>query len=513
MPGTGCRVRQTVEQRRETSGAQRPRHPVSASWYLLASGICYLLLATGCASPEPPPNVLLVIVDDLGWRDLGVYGSTFYETPAIDALAGQGARFTEFYAASPVCSPTRASIMTGKHPARLHLTNWIGGEQNGKLQQAPYERQLPLAEYTLGEAFRDAGYATGFIGKWHLGDSTYLPGAQGFETTVAVNGGGQPSSYFFPYRDARTPALDVPDLEDGHEGEYLTDRLTDEAIAFLDSHASGPFLLVLSHYAVHTPLQAPEQDVARYRAKAAALQPLEPAVVKESGRGFTRLRQDHPVYAAMVESVDRSVARLTARLERLGIADRTIVVLVSDNGGLSTVAGSPRGGPTSIAPLRAGKGWLYEGGIRIPLIVRWPGHVGSGIVVTTPGVTMDLYPTLLDLAGLPARPDRHVDGVSLLGALTGTAAAAPRALAWHFPHYHGSGNVPSGAIRAGNFKLVQWFETGDSELYDLATDSGETVDVAPVMPAEADSLRARLAAWRDAVGAAMPVPNPDWQDR
>jgi arylsulfatase A len=302
--------------------------------------------------------VLLVIVDDLGWRDLGVYGSTFYETPAIDALANDGVRFTQFYAASPVCSPTRASIMTGKHPARLHITNWIGGEQEGMLHPAEYERQLPLREYTVGEAFRDAGYATGFIGKWHLGYDPYLPSAQGFETAVAVNGGGQPSSYFYPYRDARTPLLDVPGLEDGHEGEYLTDRLTDEAIAFLDAHAAEPFFLVLSHYAVHSPLQAPEEAVARYRAKATALPDQQPAAVEERGRGFTRLRQDHPVYAAMVESVDRSVARLAAHLEDLRISSRTIVVLVSDNGGLSTVAGAEWGGPTSNEPLRAGKGWL-----------------------------------------------------------------------------------------------------------------------------------------------------------
>ena len=472
---------------------------------ILASSIWYLMALPACTSPEPPPNVLLVIVDDLGWRDLGVYGSTFYETAAIDALAAQGVRFTQFYAASPVCSPTRASIMTGKHPGRLHITNWIGGEQNGLLQQARYERQLPLEEYTIGEAFRDAGYVTGYIGKWHLGVGAFMPDAQGFETTVAVNGAGQPSAYFYPYRHERTPQMDVPDLEDGAEGEYLTDRLTDEALAFIDAHASQPFLLVLSHYAVHTPLQAQEELVSKYRDRAEHLPDGADATISESGRGTTRLRQGHPVYAAMVESVDRSVARLTARLEERGLEDRTIVVFVSDNGGLSTLAGDERGGPTSSEPLRAGKGWLYEGGIRIPFIVRWPHRLAGGAVVTAPGITMDLFPTLLELAGLPLRPEQHVDGVSLAGAIAGTTGPASRVLPWHFPHYHGSGNVPSGAVRAGNLKLVQWFETGELELYDLAVDSGETVDIAPLRLAEADSLRAWLTAWRGSVRAAMPT--------
>ena len=471
----------------------------------LAVGVAVLFCLAGCAPAEPPPNVLLVIVDDLGWRDLGVYGSTFHETPAIDALAAQGVRFTQFYAASPVCSPTRASIVTGKHPARLHITNWIGGEQHGLLRQAEYERQLPLDEYTIGEAFRDAGYATGYIGKWHLGVGAFMPNAQGFETTVAVNAAGQPSSYFYPYRDERTPQMDVPDLEDGVEGEYLTDRLTDEALAFIDAHGSGPFFLVLSHYAVHTPLQAQEELVAKYRARAAQSSEGRGATVPESGRGTTTLRQRHPVYAAMVESVDRSIARLTARLDDRGLSDRTIVVLVSDNGGLSTLAGDGRGGPTSNEPLRAGKGWLYEGGIRIPLIVRWPRRLPGGSVVTAPAITMDLYPTLLELAGLPRKPAQHVDGVSLAGELAGATGPAARVLPWHFPHYHGSGNVPSAAVRAGNLKLVQWFETDDVELYDLAADSGETVNLAPVRAADADSLRAWLTAWRDSVRAAMPT--------
>jgi arylsulfatase A-like enzyme len=496
--------------------SKRLRRPIASRNSVLARAFftahVVLLLATmlACSGNDATPNVVLVIVDDLGWRDLGVYGSTFYKTPAIDSLARTGALFTQFYAASPVCSPTRASLMTGRHPARLGITNWIGGERDGSLLQAEYERQLALEEYTLGEAFRDAGFATGYIGKWHLGVAPYLPDSQGFDVTVAVNDGGQPSSHFHPYRAAHTPRLDVPDLEDGAEGEYLTDRLTEEAVRFIESHRDRPFLLVLSHYAVHTPLQAPDELVQRYAERSQALRGSDPGSVPEGPNAFTKLRQDHPVYAAMVERVDRSLDRLLETLDARGLTERTIVVLVSDNGGLSTVEGRETGMPTSNEPLRAGKGWLYEGGIRIPLIVRAP-SVEAGTVVTQPGVTMDLFPTLLDLAGLEPLPAQHRDGSSLVPLLVGAEREAAPLLSWHFPHYHGSGNVPSGAIRAGDWKLIEWFETGAVELYDLATDSAEVVDVAAVREAVADSLRMLLAEWRATVAAGMPAPNPAWE--
>jgi arylsulfatase A-like enzyme len=496
--------------------SQSLRGPIASRMNVLTRPCCtacvVLLLATmlACSGNDRPPNVVLVIVDDLGWRDLGVYGSTFYDTPAIDSLARAGALFTQFYAASPVCSPTRASLMTGRHPARLGITNWIGGERDGPLLQAEYERQLALEEYTLGEAFRDAGFATGYIGKWHLGIAPYLPDSQGFDVTVAVNDGGQPSSYFYPYRDARTPRLDVPDLEDGTPDEYLTDRLTAEAVRFIESHDNEPFFLVLSHYAVHTPLQAPDELVRPYAERSQALRASDPGSVPEGPNAFTKLRQDHPVYAAMVERVDHSLGRLVETLDALGLADRTIVVLVSDNGGLSTMEGRETGMPTSNEPLRAGKGWLYEGGIRIPLIVRAPA-VEAGTVVTRPGVTMDLFPTLLDLVGLAPLPAHHLDGSSLVPLLVGADRKTAPLLSWHFPHYHGSGNVPSGAIRAGDWKMIEWFETGAVELYDLATDSAEVVDVAAVQEAVADSLRALLTDWRAAVAAAMPVTNPAWE--
>ena len=417
------------------------------------------------------------MVDDLGWKDAGVLGSEFYDTPAIDALAASGVRFSRFYSASPVCSPTRASLMTGRHPARVGITNWIGGEQQGMLLQADYLRSLPLEEVTLGEAFADAGYATGYIGKWHLGaEDEFLPEGQGFAWTRAVNRAGQPGSYLPPYRNEARAITDVPDLAGDPPDAYLTDRLTDKAIGFLEENRGRPFLLVLSHYAVHTPLQAPEADVAPYRERASALPALEGGPTEaESGRSTTKLRQDHPVYAGMVAAGDRG--------------DRA---------------------PTANRPLRAGKRWLYEGGIRIPLIVRWPDGARGGRVSRMRASTTDVFPTLLEMAGLPLRSDQHVDGVSLVPFLSGEPASEGRDLFWHFPHYHGSGNRPSGALLAGDYKLVEWFEDGTFELYDLASDPGEAQDLSPAMPELTRDLSSRLSAWRDSVGARMPRPDPDW---
>jgi len=480
-----------------------------------------LLLSASCSPQEASdggaavaPNVLVFLIDDLGWRDTGAYGSEFYETPHIDRLAADGMRFTEFTTASPVCSPTRASIMTGKHPARLNLTNWIGGEQAGMLQQADYVRQLPLDEVTLGEAFQEAGYTTGYIGKWHLGETGFLPPDQGFDVSVAVNQAGQPASYFYPYHLDEPSVWDVPDLQDGQEGEYLTDRLTDEALAFIDAQGDSPFFLVLSHYAVHTPLESKDELTAKYEEKAAGLPSASgPEFISESGLGTTRQQQNHAVYAGMVQSTDESVGRILDRLDALGLSDSTIVVFVSDNGGLSTYSGDRTLGPTSNLPLRAGKGWLYEGGIRAPLIIRWPGEAGAVGVSETPASSTDLYPTLLEMAGLGRRPEQHVDGVSLAPILRYSGELGREALFWHFPHYHGSGNRPSGAVRVGDMKLIEWFEDGRVELYDLASDPGETDDLSAAMPEATEQLRATLNAWRQEVGAGMPHPNPDWTPR
>jgi arylsulfatase A-like enzyme len=482
-----------------------------------------LLALSGCSggdrngAPDQPLNVVLFVVDDLGWRDAGVLGSQFYDTPAIDALAAAGVRFSRFYSASPVCSPTRASLMTGRHPARLGITNWIGGEQAGALLQADYRRQLPLEEVTLGEAFASAGYATGYVGKWHLGaDDEFLPAEQGFAWMRAVNRAGQPGSYFPPYRNPDWPITDVPGLEEDPPEAYLTDRLTDEAIGFLEANRERPFLLVLSHYAVHTPLQSREDDAASYRERAGAMEPHAGGPTEgESGRSTTRVRQDHAVYAGMIAAVDRSLARLVSALDSLDVGDRTAIVFVSDNGGLSTLAGD--GGaraPTANRPLRAGKGWLYEGGIRIPLIIRWPPREAGRSAASSDvaAMTTDLFPTLLSMAGIPLASDRPLDGIDLTPAMTGGPGGVhERDLFWHFPHYHGSGNRPGGAVLSGDYKLVEWFEDGDQELYDLAVDPGERVDLADSLRAETRQLAARLASWRDSVGARMPRSNPEWK--
>lgn len=460
----------------------------------------------GCGTRGRRPNFVFMLIDDLGWTDAGVFGSTFYETPHIDALAAAGMRFTDAYAASPVCSPTRASILTGRHPARLNITDWIGGSQRGMLLPAEYDHQLPFEEVTIAEVLREAGYATGFIGKWHLGDDPYLPQAQGFDRNVGGSGAGQPASYFYPYRapEGRSDYWDVPHLEEGTEGEYLTDRLTDEALRFIDANRERPFLLYLAHYAVHTPIQSKPELTQRYEAKAAALPPADgPACIDESGLGVTKQRQDDPRYAGMVHSVDESVGRVVARLAELGLSDDTVVIFMSDNGGLTTLA---RGcnAPTAVLPLRAGKGWLYEGGIRAPLIIHWPGVTEPGAVSSIPVTSTDFFPTMLAMAGLALHPELHVDGVNLVPLLRGTGTLDRDALYWHFPHYHGSGNRPSGAVRVGDYKLVEWFEDGRTELYDLRGDIGETTDVSRSLSDVAEDLYGRLVRWREGVDARMP---------
>jgi len=455
----------------------------------------------------------LVIVDDLGWVDTGVYGSEFYETPNIDRLAASSALFTQFYAASPVCSPTRASIVAGKYPARLHLTNWIGGEQTGMLLPAEYRRELPLEETTIGEAFKQAGYATGYIGKWHLGDAQHYPEFQGFDVNIAGHAAGQPGSYFYPYENDRLPWSNVPGLELGEEGEYLTDRLTDEALGFIDDHRDRPFFLVLSHYAVHTPLQAKAAHISKYREKARRVNTDSADFISEGTVATTRTRQDHPTYAGMVESTDESIGRVMERLEALKIAARTIVVLLSDNGGLSTLSGQRTTAPTANLPLRAGKGWLFEGGIRVPLVIRWPGLIDTAVTVDQPTISTDIYPTLLEVAGIPLMPGQHRDGVSLAPLLRRSGTLDRSELYWHFPHYHGSGNRPSGAVRSGDFKLLEWLEDGRIELYNLTADPGETNDLSSAMPEKADELLTLLHSWRESVDANMPRANPTWKDQ
>ena len=357
----------------------------------------------------------------------------------------------------------------------------------------------------MAEIFRAAGYRTGFIGKWHLGETAnYFPDQQGFDVNIAGCGKGSPPSYFSPYG--------IPTLTDGPVGEHLDDRLTREAIDFVSAAAAKrqPFLLYLSHYAVHNPLQAQPELIAKYQAKLAANPPATPALGQHPQDGSVRVVQSHATYAAMVESLDTSVGRLVAQLDELGLRENTLIVFTSDNGGLSTAEGAP----TSNLPLRAGKGWAYEGGVREPLIVSWPHRLPAGrtsdAIVTSP----DFFPTLLDLAGLPAEPGLHVDGVSFAPLLRDPAVRpADRPIYWHYPHYSNQRGKPHGAVRVGRWKLIEWFEDGRTELFDLAADLAESNDLGAAQPDVTRDLLGQLRAWRDRVGARLPTPNPGYQPK
>jgi arylsulfatase A-like enzyme len=465
--------------------------------------------------PEAKPNIIFILVDDLGWTDLGCYGSTFYETPNIDLLASRSMRFTSAYAACPVCSPTRASIMTGKYPARTGVTDWIAGRQSysaglpcDKMLSREFELEMKLEEVTVAEALKDAGYDTFFAGKWHLGeDSIYWPENQGFNINKGGWSVGSPKGgYFSPYENPR--------LEDGPEGENLTDRLTDESIRFLEGHDPDPFFLYLSFYTVHNPQQGKPELVEKYKKKIERLG-LDPDAMETTGREWIRyappngryverIQQGHPVYAAMIETLDTNVGRLLQKVEELGLKDNTIVIFMSDNGGLSTAEGSP----TSNLPLRGGKGWMYEGGIREPMMICWPGSGSEGRVSDVPVTSTDFYPTILAIAGLELKPEQHMDGVSLAPLVAGQGEPAERPLFWHYPHYSNQGGKPGAAVRMGNYKLIEFFDPGEVELYNLAEDIGETTNLARDMPDKTREMIQVLHSWQEEVGAEGMDPNP-----
>lgn len=455
-------------------------------------------IVTAAQSPAHP-NIVFILADDLGWKDLGCYGSTFYETPNLDKLAGQGIRFTRAYAACCVCSPTRASIMTGKYPARLGLTDWLPGQPsrpNQKLLGPKLPDHLPLEEFTIAEALKQGGYATCFIGKWHLGGEGFEPQNQGFDINIAGCALGHPPSYFSPYR--------IPTLPDGPKGEYLTDRLTEEAVKFIEKSKDKPFFLYLPHYAVHNPQQAKAPMVETYKKKAASLKKSGPEFIQDSGRKVRQI-QDQPIYGAMVQSLDEGVGRVLDKLDELGLSKNTIVIFTSDNGGLSTSEGTP----TSNVPLRCGKGWPYEGGIREPLIVRWPGVTKAGATTDEPMISNDYYSTLLEMCGLPPQPKQALDGVSIVPLIKGQSMPE-RPLFWHYPHYSNQGGAPVGTIMLGDYKLVEWFEDMRCELYNVRQDISEKNDLAAKMPEKVAALRQQLHAWRQSVGAKMPTPNPKY---
>lgn len=454
-------------------------------------------VATSVHAAIDRPNFLFIIVDDLGWADVGVNGSTYYETPNIDKLASEGMLFTNGYVASPMCSPTRASIMTGKHPARLGMTNWIGAPQpdeyewNTILRSATYTEAMALDEVTMAESMKTAGYETYFIGKWHLGKpAEYWPEHQGFETNIAGCGWGAPvggNKFFSPYNNPR--------LEDGPDGEHLPDRLAKETIDFLEQEHERPFFTYLAFYSVHRPWMAREDLKAKYEKK----DKLADQWRQERWIRFA-MTQNNAVYAAMIESMDSAIGNVLDALKNAGLKEDTVVIFVSDNGGASEA--------TSNAPLRAGKCYLYEGGIRVPLIVRWPDRIESGSVTDVPVTSTDFYPTILDMAGVPQVSQQHVDGISFAPLLRGEDYQ-PEDLYWHYPHYEG-GFEPSSAIRSGDWKLIEFHEESRVELYDLSNDIGEYHNLAETYPERTKTLRAKLHAWRNDVGASEPTRNPNF---
>lgn len=511
--------------------------------FCLATACTLLLTAAAIAQVDgaPRPNVILIVIDDMGWADLGCYGSNFHKSPHIDKLAAEGMRFTSAYAACPVCSPSRAAIMTGKWPARLHLTDWLPGRGDlpaQRLARPKILQELPLAEITLAEMFRDAGYATASIGKWHLGGAGFGPREQGFDVNIAGDVGGSPPGYFAPFvhpiqrNSFRFPGTkakpgapgsknglksDRPKagrtligLEDAPDGSYLTDLLTDAAVKFIDDHRAQPFFLYLPHYAVHIPLQGKPDLIGRYP-------PESPF----------RGQQNNPVYAAMIESLDDGIGRILQKLDELKLADNTIVIFTSDNGGLATLEG-PHTPATSNAPLREGKGFLYEGGIRVPLIVRWPARIQPKQLCDEPVCGIDLLPTLAELCGIPFK--HQGDGVSLASVLAqhqqdrsageGNGNQSPdslvlrsrvglvdRPLYWHYPHYSNQGGKPGGAVREGDWKLIEFYEDGRRELFNLKADPGESRNLAAKEPERVKELSARLGSWRKGVDAQEMTPN------
>ena len=476
---------------------------------LVAVGFA-LLAACAAAAPAQTaprrPNIVFILADDLGWRDLSNEGSTFYESPHIDSIAAGGMKFTRGYAACRVCSPSRASILTGKTPPKHGITTWIGdaaGEQwctNGRHDShmpPEYARALRAEEHTLAEALRDAGYRTFFAGKWHLGGRGSWPGDHGFERNVGGWDSGSPrGGYFSPYTN--------PNLESGPAGESLPLRLARETATFIEEHREEPFLAFLSFYSVHGPIQTTRELWRKYRDKAVEAGPAEHRFAFDR-RLAVRQVQDCPIYAGMIEAMDDAVGIVLAKLEELGLTEDTIVCFTSDNGGVA----SGDAFSTSNLPLRGGKGRQWEGGLREPFYLRAPGRTRPGTTSSTPVSGIDWYPTLLELAGADVPAAQEVDGTSLVPLLAG-GALAPRPLFWHYPHYGNQGAAPSGAVRSGDWKLVEWFEDGTTELFDLGADPGESRNLAPEQPGRTAALQASLKRWRQGVQAKMPRPNPNF---
>ena len=506
-------------------------------------------------SQAKKPNVVFILADDLGWSDLGCYGSQFYETPRIDQLAKEGIRFTSAYAACHVSSPTRASILTGQYPARLGLTDWLPGRKNfpfQKLKNVVSEQHLPYREdVTFPAVMKDNGYTTAIIGKWHLGEDSASCERQGFDLHIPSGWlrGWPAKGYFSPYQMAG--------LKDGPEGEYLTDRMTDEAINFMTENKDKPFMLYLSHFAVHDPIQGRPDLVKKYEQKLRqtkspecvpyilegnpddkipfSAKELNDLLQEEPYRSEFRVLpnrivkikqyQDNVQFAAMVESLDESVGRVLDKIKELGLEDNTIVIFFSDNGGMSAANfGNPKrviqtdkldeAFSTSNLPLRGGKGWLYEGGVRVPLIIKWPQKGVKGTVCDIPVISTDFYPTILDMVGIQADYPFD-DGKSLVPILIEQGKEAKeiekRAIYWHFPNYSNHGmQSPGGAVRYDDYKLIEYFENGTVQLFNVKKDLGERFDLSQTEPEKVKEMKEMLHQWRKKTGAQMMEPNPDY---
>lgn len=492
------------------------------------------------------PNVVLFLVDDLGWADVGYQGSSFYNTPNIDAFAKDGVRFSNAYAASHVCSPSRASILTGKYPASINLTDWLPGRKNfpfQKLENVEINQHLPFDLTTIAEALQENGYRTAIYGKWHLGEDPSGPLNHGFDVQVPDWNKGWPLTYYAPFRLEGLP---------GKEGEYLTDELTTEALKFIKDNKDHPFFLYLSHFAVHDPIEGDPKLMGKYEEKLNEMKPAEIPFILEGDpdnephytekekrkllkdpayKGHKILpdrmvkvkqRQDNVQFASMVESVDNSLGRVLSTLDSLKLSDNTIIIFYSDNGGMAAanfydptreipLSKLDKAYSTSNLPLKGAKGWLYEGGIRVPLVIKWPGHESSKKVVSTPVIGPDIYPTIIDMAGLPEKYNEDVDGVSLVPLMQGKDIER-KAIFWHFPHYSNHGmQSPGGAVRKGDYKLLDYFENGTVQLFNLKNDPGEHHDLSKEMPEKVNELQNLLNNWRKQVSAKMMKGNPDYK--
>ncbi|MCP4311626.1 MAG: sulfatase [Bacteroidetes bacterium] len=450
-----------------------------ATWCLVLTAI----IAVSCKKEDVRPNIVFILADDLGYSQLGCYGSDYYRTPNLDQLAGEGMQFTDAYAACAVCSPTRASIMTGKYPARLHLTDFIAGNSKTDypLIQPLWQKFLPLEEMTIGEMLKEQGYRTALFGKWHLSQNKtppeslpFNPDRQGFDESFVTYkpSGGQSQAWQGAEADA-----------------HNVDTITSLALDFIERNRTNPFFLMVSHNTIHDPLKEKAESIAKFENCQGSDEP-----------------ENHPVIAAMIERLDRSCGTILRKIKETGLEDNTIIVFFSDNGGKHAYALQ--------SPLRAGKGWIYEGGIREPLIVKWTGHVEPGFRSAALVSSIDLLPTFLEMAGAESIPE-SIDGKSIVPVLGNPDLEVHADLFWHYPHYHrGSSMRPGGAIRSGKWKLIEWYEKsllegGGSafELYDLESDLGETKNLSDSLKSKTAELAGALKKWRMEVGAQMPIPN------